>query len=73
VDPAWPVKEAAYWPQNELLLEKTAGSAMAYFGRSAARNTGEEFILLLALADPVVNARFRALRKAPYKSMPELP
>ena len=69
-----PVSAPAYWPQHELLLDPNGGfRSVAYFGQSARKNSGEEFIVLLALAAPPVSAQFRDFLKAPHGDMQDLP
>ena len=70
----WPALEGAYWPQGEFPMDKSGGfRSVAYFGQSAAKNVGEQFILLLVVADPTASAQFRAFLKAPYRGMRDLP
>jgi hypothetical protein len=69
-----PVQAPDYWPQRELLLDKDGGfRAVVYFGQSARKNVGEEFILLLALATPPVRTQFQAFLRAPGSALQELP
>lgn len=69
-----PVLAPAYWPQSELALDQNGSfRSVVYFGQSARKNAGEEFILLLALATAPVSARFRTFLKAAHSGMQELP
>jgi hypothetical protein len=69
-----PVQAPDFWPQREFLLDQNGGfRTVVFFGQSARKNVGEEFILLLALASPSVSTQFRAFLTAPRSGMQELP
>jgi hypothetical protein len=50
-----------YWPQARLMLDREGGFASeAIFGRPGGRDSGEEFVLMLALASPTATASFQS-------------
>jgi hypothetical protein len=68
----WPATERACWLQREL-DRKGKFQSKAYFGRMGAKDSGEQFILMLVQADRSACAQFHAFKTAQHSGLRGLP